>query len=87
MTYWYNTPNQRSCNFSIYSKAKKISEIGPALARVNSVFPDTIKDGEMVHVCKKQRSSGDMQLHGIYEYSDGVLTKQNDFMVTMFGGL
>ncbi len=82
MTYWYATPKQRSSNFSIYSKAKKISDIGPALAHTNSVFPDSLKDGDMIYVCKKKRSG--MELYGIYEYSNGTITKQDDFMCYMF---
>ena len=85
MTYWYATPKQRSSGFSIYSKANKISDIGPALAHTLSVFPDSLKDGDMIHVCKKKREG--MELHGIYEYSDGVITKKDDFMTSMFGGL
>ena len=85
MTYWYATPKQRSEKFSIYSKAKRISDIGPALKDTNSVFPDSLKDGDMIRVCKKKRDG--MKLYGIYEYSNGTITKQNDFMSYMFGDL
>ena len=83
MTYWYATPKQRSEKFSIYSKAKRISDIGPALKHTNSVFPDSLQDGDMIHVCKKKRDS--MSLHGMYRYADGKLEKQDDFMSYMFG--
>ena len=82
MTYWYATPKQRSANFSIYSKAKKISDIGPALANTNSVFTDSLEDGDMIYDCKKIRSG--MELIGIYKYSNGTITKQDDFMCSMF---
>ena len=85
MTYWYATPKQRSSRYTIYSKANKISDIGPNLANTRSIFPNSLKNGDLIHVCKKKREG--MELHGIYEYSNGVITKQNDFMTYMFGGL
>ena len=54
MAYYYATPKQRGQFSCIYSKAKKISDIGPALAH-KSVFPDSLKNGDMIRVCKKTK--------------------------------
>ena len=84
MAYYYATPQQRGASMSIYSKAKKISDIGPALAHTKSVFPDSLEEGDIIRVCKKKR--GGMELYANYEYSNGKLTKQvDDFMSYMFG--
>ena len=84
MAYFYATPKQRGPSTSIYSKAKKISDIGPALARTKSVFPDSLKNGDMIRVCKKTKR-GDMELHANYEFQDGKLIKLNTFMSSMLG--
>ena len=86
MAYWYATPKQRNAKMGIYSKAKKISDIGPALAHTKSVFPDSLKNGDMIRVCKKTKHGG-MQLHANYEFQDGKLIKLDDFMSSMFGDL
>ena len=83
MAYFYATPKQRGPSMSIYSKAKKISDIGPALARTKSAFPDSLKNGDMIRVCKKKR--GEMELHANYEFQDGKLIKLNTFMSSMLG--
>ena len=87
MAYYYATPKQRGKSMSIYSKAKKISDIGPALAHTKSVFPDSVKNGDMIRVCKKTKRHGatEMELHANYEFQDGKLIKLNTFMSSMLG--
>ncbi|MEC6997914.1 MAG: hypothetical protein VXW88_00895 [Pseudomonadota bacterium] len=89
MAYYYATPKQRGASMSIYSKAKKISDIGPALARTKSAFPDSLKNGDMIRVCKKTKRHGatEMELHANYEFQDGKLIKLDDFMSQMFGDM
>ena len=86
MAYYYATPKQRGASMSIYSKAKKISDIGPALAHTKSAFPDSLKNGDMIQVSMK-RERGSMELHANYEFQDGKLIKLDDFMSQMFGDM